>query len=343
MSADPIVARQRSLSILKGQGAFAIMGWTMASPTIVLTFLAVTLDLPIFLAGALVAILHTAGTITDVFLAGPISRKKNKRQAMALADIAVAACFMFAISVAFFGTKEMITVAFIVTIFTIGAIREIKSLMITDFLGDNLQSKNRMRIHYTQMALGGAGAIALTWFAHIIMVDNPPLARHSVVIAIAITCFFLSALSMLALGGLDKNSGSGLDATHSPGRSFKDFIANVRQMLARSWFQKYMIVRLSFVFVGLSVPFFALIAAEAHHTSAKGLTVLIVSSAAGMMVAAPLWRALNGFSNRVVMVTGAMLVVTIGSVLVASIFRESNMEFTFMQPRSLWQRSLYPG
>ncbi len=88
-------------------------------------------------------------------------------------------------------------------------------------------------------------------------------------------------------------------------------------MFQQAWFRHYLVMRLPLVVVSLSVPFFALIAAEAHHSSARGLTALIISSASGYLVSAPLWQVVNMKSHRAVMVTGTLMVACTGSALVS--------------------------
>lgn len=317
MNAEPTEPTQRNLPILAGQGAFAVVAWIMASPGVVLTFLAVSLELPIFLAGVLVAIRHAAGTFTDIFLSKTVSGMSRKKQAISVADLAIGAFFLLVVAVTVYGTKPIIITVFITGIFAIGVIQEFKSMMITDFLSDNLQSESRMRLHYIQLALGSVGAIALALIAHEIMKGSPPHIRHSTVVAIGAACFIGSAIAMLAFSETTTSKAPVSEPSHAPANRFKSFFADARQLADLSWFRKYMAVRLSFVIVGLSVPFFALIAADAHHSSARGLTALIVSSAAGMMVATPLWRALNGYSNRAVMLAGTMMIAVSGMVLIA--------------------------
>ncbi len=58
---------RRNLPLLTGQSTLAQAAWMMASPSIVLTFLAVSLDMPIFLVGALVSIRQAASSLTDIF------------------------------------------------------------------------------------------------------------------------------------------------------------------------------------------------------------------------------------------------------------------------------------
>lgn len=317
MSAEPIDPPRRNLPILAGQGAFAVIAWILASPGVVLTFLVVSLELPIFLAGLLVAIRHASGTFADIFLSKTVSGMSRKKHVIAAADIAIGAGFILLIAITAYGSRPMMVAAFIAGIFVIGVIQEFKTMMITDFLSDNLQSDSRMRVHYTQLALGSIGAIALALIAHLLMEGSPPLLRHSTVVAIGAACFVASAVSMMAFSETVtvKTPASRLSA--APVDRIRDFFSDAGWLLGLSWFRKYMAVRLSFIIVGLSVPFFALIAADAHHTSARGLTALIISSAAGMMVAAPLWRVLNGYSNRAVMLAGTLMIAISSMVLIA--------------------------
>lgn len=317
MSAEQSESNRRNLPILTGQGAFSIIAWSMASPAVVMTFLAVSLELPIFLAGLLVTIRHAAGTLADIFLSHSVSRNPRKKGAIALADIAVAICFALVVAVVVYGDRPMMMAAFVAAILVIGVAQEFKSLMIVDFLSDNLQSDSRMRVHYIQMALGGAGTIGLALLAHELMKDSPAHLRHSMVVAIGVACFIVSAVSMMALRETAATIKPEPSHTALPAKKLTGFAADARQMFGQPWFRKYMVIRLSFVMVGLSVPFFALIAAVHHHASSRGLTALVVSSAAGMVVAAPLWRALNSYSNRVVMLAGTLMIAMSGIALIA--------------------------
>ncbi|WP_120634695.1 MFS transporter [Ruegeria sp. EL01] len=318
MSQKQFEPHRRNLPILAGQGAFAVMAWSMASPPIVLTFLAVSLDLPVFLAGLLVTIRHAAGTLSDMFLAQSIARLPKKKAAIARTDLAVAVCFLLVILAVIYGTRPMVTVAFVVGIFVIGVLGEIKSLMIIDFISDNLPSKDRMRISYTQKALGGAATIAIALLLHQFFQDAPALTRHSMVIGFGAACFILSALFMMTLQERQPDQ-SVRPAPPSSSRldNIKTYWHEAKTLLDERWFRRYVLIRLTFVLTGLSVPFYALLAAEAHHSSAQGLTALVVSSAAALLVAAPLWRALSGYSNRIVMVAGASMVAITGAGLVA--------------------------
>ncbi|MDP5216434.1 permease [Ruegeria sp. 2205SS24-7] len=308
------VAR-RNVPILAGQGAFNMMAWSMASPSIVLAFLAVSLDLPMFLAGLLVTIRHGAGTLGDIFVSDRIARLSRKKGAIIWMDIAVAACFLLVVVVTLMGDRTATIAAFVIAIFLIGVLEEIKAMLIVDFVSDNMDSRSRMQVSYVQKAIGGAGTIALVLLVHQLMQDAPALSRHSTVVMIGVLCFLLSAISMLAF----RETAIGAKVAPEPSArkswALTGFFRRARDLFAEPWFRRFMVIRLSFVVVGLSVPFFALIAAEAHHSSAKGLTALIISSAAAVLVATPLWRVLNGYSLNLVMAVAALMVAVTGCVL----------------------------
>lgn len=302
--------------MMAGQGAFSVMAWSMASPSIVVAFLAVSMGLPLFVAGILVSVRQVAGTLSDVALSGIAAQVERRKSVIARLDLAIAACFLTLVLVALYGSQQMLILAFVAVIFAIGMLEEFKALMIVDFVSDTLKSEDRMRLSYWQKTLGGAATIAVVLVLHEVLKDAPAPTRHSMVIGFGVLCFVLSAIVMLTLTekpterrAIKVPHGSPMDAAIA-------FLRNFRVLWADSWFRKFIVIRLSFVIAGLSVPFFALIAAAAHHSSTRGLTALVVSSAAALMVAAPMWRALSSFSNRAVMLAGAGMVLLSGVGLV---------------------------
>lgn len=316
MTDSPPSTPKRNIPVLAGQSILSQVAWTLGSPSIVLPFLAVSLELPMFIAGALVSIRMLGSMISDVFLAQPISARPQKKRGIALTEVGVGACLVLAVIVAATGVVPAIAVAFIAAFFLIGLIEEIQSLMYTDLLGDHVQSKSRMIMHYLQLGVGGLGAIGLALLVHEITKENPPFSRHTAVIAVSVTFFVLSGLSILALSEIARDTEA-KDAPHPKGkRKFSENFTDIVAMFDEAWFRRYMVMRLPLVVVSLSVPFFALIAAEAHHASAKGLTAMIISSASGYLVSAPLWQMVNMKSHRAVMVIGNLMVAATGAVLV---------------------------
>ncbi len=316
MAAETTDPGRRNLPVLAGQSILSQVAWTLGSPSVVLPFLAVSLELPMFLAGALVSIRMAGNMISDVFFARPIAAQARKKRGIALTEIGIGGCLLMALLIAATGSVSLTAIAFIMAFFLIGMIEESQSLMLSDLLGDHLKSKSRMIIHYLQLGAGGLGAIGLALLLHEITKENPPFSRHSAVIIASVVFFLFSALCILGMAESAPDDESDQSAKRQH-QSLSDIISGIVRMFEQEWFRRYMTMRLPLVVVTLSVPFFALIAAEAHHSSAKGLTAMIISSASGYLVSAPLWQLVNMKSHRAVMVTGNLMVSVTGIVLLA--------------------------
>lgn len=308
---------KRNVPVLAGQSILSQVAWTLGSPSVVLPFLAVSFELPMFVAGALVSVRMVGSMIADFFLARPIADQPQKKRGIAMTEIAVGACLLTAMAIAATGVVPLIAIAFIAIFFVIGLVDEIQNLMFTDLLGDHVESKSRMVMHYLQLGAGGLGAIGLALLVHEITKDNPPFSRHSAVIAVSFTFFVLSGLCILAMSEIGKSPSTNSTGNFASKLSLKANVQSIRDMFQHAWFRRYLVMRMPLVVVSLSVPFFALIAAEAHHASARGLTAMIVSSASGYLVSAPLWQFVNMKSHRAVMVTGTLMVAATGVVLLS--------------------------
>ncbi len=270
-----------------------------------------------FIAGALVSVRMVGSMISDVFLAQTIAARERKKHGIAATEFAIGVCLLVALAAAATGVVPLIGLAFVATFFLIGLIDEIQSLMYTDLLGDQFQSRSRMIMHYLQLGIGGLGAIGLALMVHEITKENPPFSRHSTVIAVSVTFFVLSGLSILAMSEAARQTEKKDNTRPAPKRKFSENFTDIIAMFDQPWFRRYMIMRLPLVVVSLAVPFFALIAAEAHHASAKGLTAMIISSASGYLVSAPLWQLVNMKSHRAVMVAGNLMVALTGAALLS--------------------------
>lgn len=298
---------EKNIPLLNGSGASAIAAGTMASTGVVLAYFALALELPMFLAGALISINRASSLVTDIFLSNAASRIATKKTAIAFANFSTALAFIAVIVAVAFGSKLVVGIVLIGAIIVIGVVGELVSLILTDFISSNLRSSVRMPMYYIQNAFGGIAAIALTFVAHTLLKDNSAFDRHLAILAIAAACFVISGMSMYAVRDPGAKPFVDDDTAPHTANPLKAFYSSARVLLQQGWFRKFLLIRCLIAATALSVPFLALLAAETHHASAHGLEWLIISSAAGLVVAAPLWRTLNKRSDRAVLVTGALL------------------------------------
>ncbi len=84
------------MSALTSQSVMSQMAWTMGSPSVVLPFLAVALELPMLLAGALVSIRKLGNMTGDIFW--PIqslrSGKRNGPSPCAKSRLGLVCCWL---------------------------------------------------------------------------------------------------------------------------------------------------------------------------------------------------------------------------------------------------------
>lgn len=326
MRGDDTDEEKRNLSILRGQGTLNTMAWTMANPSVVISYLAISLDMPVILAGLLVTLRQSACLITALFGTPIAARRQQKKIDLAMTDVIVALCFFVALASAAFGTSLIVTLAFIVAILVVGLTGEYQSIVNTDLYGDMLRSDSRDRLFYSVMTFGGAGTAAVALLAHQYFHDSPPFTRHAAIVSIGIVLFVSASAMVLLVRELSATSADDQTGDIKPAPRFslanriREIIDNFRLLIELHWFRKYLVVRIALLTVEMSIPFYAILAALSHHGTPKGLTALVLSTALALCVAGPLWQSVGHLSTRAVMIAGAMMAAMAGLLLFTNHF-----------------------
>lgn len=324
LTADPDSksSKHRNLRVLAGQHGLNMAAWTMANPSVVLVYLAVSQDVPVFIAGMLVTVRNSANLLSALFGADRVASRTSQKADIAKTNLFIAACFLFAILTFLIGSVTVIAAALILIVACIGVAEQYQIMLKSDFVGDMLESEDRTRMTYISLALGGAMAIGMTSLVHIGMDRYPRLTAHSTIIGIAVVFFCLSALTILLVreiiqtGSKVEREAHAARPTGSVSESITKFRDNTLRMMAMPWFRQFMAVRFTLMTIRLSVPFFAILAALTHSDTHRGLTAMVISTAVGFVVSGPLWAAASKISNRFVMLMGGLLAASCGLLLV---------------------------
>ncbi|MDA4844230.1 hypothetical protein [Hoeflea poritis] len=320
------LTEKRNLSVLFGQGTFSTTAWTMANPSVVLTYLAISLELPVLLAGMLVTFGQAACLMTAIFATPIAAQRPQKKRDLAATDIVLAVAFAVALAAAAFGTPLVVGICFVFVILVVKATSEYQAIITAGFYGEVLNSRSRTLLMYSVMTLGGIVTGTLAWSAHRAFFDDPPFDRHVVLVTIGVACFVVASAVILLVREFERvarETPASVDkAVHkfSIAAQTSEAIDNLRLLIGMQWFRRYLRVRLALLTVELSIPFYAILAALAHHTSPKGLAALILSSATALIVSGPLWGLVGTKSTRTVMTAGASLAALAGAILVANFF-----------------------
>ncbi|MEM9105651.1 MAG: permease, partial [Pseudomonadota bacterium] len=97
--------------------------------------------------------------------------------------------------------------------------------------------------------------------------------------------------------------------------------SSTAELMLMRWFRRYVMISIALQTVELSVPFFAILAAISQGGSQKGLTALILSSAAALVVSGPIWRLVGRRSDGAVMAGGALMAAMAGILLIINYIR----------------------
>ena len=81
MTSETPDTAKRNVPVLTGQSIVSQVAWTLGSPSVVLPFLAVSFELPMFVAGALVSVRMVGSMISDFFLWRNPLQQNRKRSA----------------------------------------------------------------------------------------------------------------------------------------------------------------------------------------------------------------------------------------------------------------------
>ncbi len=315
---------KRMFSLLSTKGALLNIGWNLGSPSIVLTYMAIAQDVPVFLTGLMITVRRVANMCVDLFGATFVETRRNRAVAVAASEIALAICILTAVAGIATGSPWVIMIALVASMFGLGIASELQNILFNDFIGKSLDSDHRTRVQYWAIGFSGVGTIALAWPIHRLMIDSPAMVRHSTIVLLACACFLASALMMVGISRrmLSATRRPPMDRTEK--RSWKDEIrkltSNYRKLMAVGWFRKFMTVIIMLQSIELSLPFFAILAAVTSDESARGITALIISSALAFCVSGLLWQLVSVRSHRAVMVTASLMGASAASVLVANHF-----------------------
>ena len=324
MAEPDISPHKRFLPVMSIQGAFAQLGWILGSPSIVLTYLAVANELPVFLA-AVLPTTRRAGNMVAGAVAAKTHRLGISREVrIALSNSSIGVLIPVAFAAITWAPVQSALIILSVTIFLIGFSEEILSINYGDFVGEKLSAPNRTRLRYRVLALGGVAAAILVWPIHTFMLEYSGDFRHAALIALAMASFFVAAYLIFRFAPTDSESGSNSSVGTEKSARSKTSEANTNDshwaLVAKPWFFRFLIVRLMLLVVELSGPFFAVLAAVTHKGSTQGLCAIVISAAVAVAISGPLWRPVADRSNSLVLLLACSLAALGGLALTANQF-----------------------
>jgi hypothetical protein len=153
-----------------------------------------------------------------------------------------------------------------------------------------LDRPRRNQLLLNQEAVGAVLTVAATLLILPLVSGRDPAAGRIDVLWLGAAAMVAACVAATIVG--PTTSG----ALRPPTRLVDDYREGITVVRTRSWYRLFLATQIVFVPISLSMTFFSLRAAMAHADKAGSLHVLVISSAAGLLTGAFLWRRV--FSRR---------------------------------------------
>ena len=287
----------------------------LASPSIVLPFLYLSLGAPQALAGLLLPCVKGARIVAEATMSPYVKLGHRSKNAMILPNLAIAMVLaMLALSGAAL-PSWIVVVLFVVVALVIGCCYGIWTLGSNHIYGSELEEEERGQVVFTQLALSCLLAIALVWMTRGLLAGETPFERHRVllwlgVLALLVSCF---CVFRLVLTNTDEPAGEP-DGTSEKEPFTKQVARGWSLALQYAWFRQFLVARLFFLSVELATPFYTIHAATFHLSTPHILTIFVTATSAGRALGAVLWRRVVQKSIRYT-IAGASMIACLSSLM----------------------------
>jgi hypothetical protein len=293
---------RRNYSLFLTFGVASSMGNQLVNPAVVLPFLYLALDAPVFVAALILPFIKFSG-LTAELVVSPFLQKPAKT--WVAAPTLLSAVALAVIAVAAEGSPPFVVVAiFIIIAVVFGFCAGISSIGYGQLFGAVIPSERRVSLSFIKTAIAGLLAAAVAVATKDYLASDQPLQRHVTVLWVGIAAMTLAAVTIVGVQLIQREEErSESEAPASPGRlrtiagRLKEgFQTGVRY----SWFRRYLNLRILLMSVTLSLPFYTIHAASVHTSTTHGLTALVVAASAGVAIGALVWHRVAAHSHRAV-------------------------------------------
>ncbi len=287
----------------------------LASPSIVLPFLYLSLGAPQFLAGLLLPCVKGARIVAEATMSPYVRVGDRSKKAMILPNLVIALVLaVLALSGAAL-PDGFVMVLFVVVALVVGCCYGIWALGSNHIYGSELEEEERGQVVFTQLALSSILAIAIVWITLTLMAGETPFERHRVLLWLGVLALLVSCFCMFRLV-LTKSSES--DSKPQDTKAKESFVAQVSRgwslALQHAWFRRFLIARVFFLSVELATPFYTIHAATFHLSTPHILSIFVTATCAGRALGAMLWRRIVRKSIRYT-IAGASMIACMSSLM----------------------------
>ncbi|WP_372575097.1 hypothetical protein [Ruegeria jejuensis] len=263
----------------------------LASPSIVLPFLYLSLGAPQFLAGLLLPCVKGARIVAEATMSPYVKLGDRSKKAMILPNLVIALVLaILALSGAAL-PNGIVMVFFLAVALIVGCCYGVWALGSNHIYGSELEEEERGQIVFTQLALSCVLAIAIVWITRTLMAGETPFERHRVLLWLGVLALLVSCFCMFRLVLTKTADQVSKSANAKEKEAFTKQVAHGWSLaLQYAWFRRFLVARVFFLSVELATPFYTIHAATFHLSTPHILSIFVTATSAGRALGAVLWR-----------------------------------------------------
>lgn len=291
------------------QGVARRVANELSSEKLVLPFLYAALGGAVLFTGLFAPIVILARLLAQFFgarLVG-ISRRGNGWLA---GSTALTASVLVALAT-FSGSLPAIwlPVTFIAASALLGIGNGFGALVFQDMIGRILTDGTRIKLLFAIGASSGAMVIVATLSSQFINgfeQAKSAAADHVHLFWASTFVLLISSLAALAIREPARIAAADQSSSASQGY-FPSLIEGSREIFQRSWFRRFVVARVLFLSVEMTLPFFAVHAATFHAQTAPSLSLFVIALSLGMIAGGLTWPKVSKTSIQLVMSLSALV------------------------------------
>jgi MFS family permease len=277
----------------------------IASPGLVLPWFLSALGAPAAFAGFLVPIKRVFSLLPQIVVAGSI-RAYPRRKWFWVAAGSVQALMLFLVVLTAIFDGPVLTGVIVLFLFAVFSTASgVGSVAFQDVMGKTIPKGRRGRLLAVRATSGGILTLAAGAVLYTFITDESPVSTYYILIGSAAVLWMLGAFLFAQIREAEGATEGGRNAIDE----LKEGFRLVREVIP---FRQFIITRIFYVSVALSVPFYALYARELTGAGASNLGIFVVVTGIAQILSSPFWGFFSDKSSRTVLLLSGLFAVAGG-------------------------------
>lgn len=290
-------------------GCFSALANRFANPQVVLPWVYSLLGGPLILVGFLAPSIRLGGLLAQVTVVPGLLARPTRKWTF-VAAVSVSAMVLLVISSTLWGMNHNAgLVVFFVCMIVLGA-----SLGVTTLAMQEVTAKviPRERIgHLLSLQVSASGLVLLVLMLSVMWLhpDVENDAHRAMMMVAAAVAWVMAGLVFARV----KEPPSAVESKTS---AWSEIASGWRFYRTVPWFRRFMLVRSTFLSVGLATPFYSVHAAQEFARTAHSLSLIIIATGVTSVLSAPVWSAVLQRDPRKALFRSGLFAAAAGAIVI---------------------------